>query len=235
MSKTTELSNETEKNRIEYLKAKNNILMKNLLLILILAFTFTVSKASEKEIIAEVIFENLTGKELKSGEFYVTETNVKIEINSLENFKITLPKKGKYQFRFATDDFTALTFYPSKITKRKNTITIRLMEKNAFNFNNEIYSFPMNMDTDLTDEQIEQKISDGNLNFIMHGIDNSIPIEHKDFKKKYGIGLIRENCVIDPLSFKKVTENNQMISDYLSKKYGGNWLKELSTKPFGIK
>jgi hypothetical protein len=37
------------------------------------------------------------------------------------------------------------------------------------------------------------------------------------------------------MSFKRATENNIMIADYLNKKYGEDWLKELPTKPFGIK
>jgi hypothetical protein len=209
--------------------------MKKIFITLILALTFTVSKATEKEIIAEVVFENLTGKELNSGEFFITETNERIEINDTKSFKITLPSKGKYQFGFATEDFTAYTYYPSRITNNKNTITIRLVEKTELTFNNGTFSFPMNLDTNLTDEQIEKRISKGTLNFIIHGIDNSIPKEFVQFKEKYGIGLIRENCVIDPLSFKKATENNQMIFDYLNKKYGKDWLNELPTKPFGIK
>jgi hypothetical protein len=209
--------------------------MKKTFLTLILALTFTVSKATEKEIIAEIVFENLTGKELNSGEFFITETNERIEIVNTKNFKITLPSKGKYQFGFATEDFTAYTYYPSRITNKKNTITIRLVEKRELTFNNGNLSFPMNLDTNLTNEQIEKKIAKGNLNFIIHGIDNSIPKEFADFKEKYGIGLVKENCVIDPLSFKRATENNQMISDYLNEKFGEEWINELPTKPFGIK
>ncbi len=207
--------------------------MKKIILTLILALTFTVSKASEKEIIAEVIFENLTNKEFTSGEFTIIDLNKKIDISKAESFKITLPEKGKYQFSFVSDDFTAYTFYPTRINKRKNTITVRLMEKTEFK-NTGIYSFPMNLETDLTDEQIEQRIENGTLNFIMHGIDSSIPKEYAEFKEKYGIGLTKENCVIDPLSFKKATENNQMIFDFLNKKYGTEWQSELKTKPFGI-
>lgn len=133
-----------------------------------------------------------------------------------------------------SDDFTAFTFYPLKINKRKYIITVRLVEKNEFR-SAKIYSFPMNLETDLTDEQIEQRISNGTLNFIIHGIDNSIRKEYLDFKEKYGIGPVKKNCVIDPLSFKKATENNQLIFDYLNKKYGTEWLAELNTKPFGIK
>ncbi len=209
--------------------------MKKIFITLILALTCTISKATEKEIIAEVVFENLTNKEFTSGEFTIMNSNRKIEVNKAENFKITLPKKGKYQFSFVSDEFTAYTFYPTRINNRKNTITIRLMEKTELSISGEVFSFPMNLDTNLTDEQIEQRIENGTLNFIMHGINNSIPKEYLKFKEKYGIGLIKENCVIDPLSFKKTTENNQMIFDYLNKKYGENWLNELQTKPFGIK
>ncbi|TDD76030.1 FEKKY domain-containing protein [Flavobacterium caseinilyticum] len=209
--------------------------MKKIILTLILAFTFTITKATENKIIAEVVFENLTGKELKVGEFFITETNERIKINDTKSFQITLPSKGKYQFRFSTEDFTAYTYYPSRITNKKNTITIRLVEKKVLTLNSGVFSFPMNLDTNLTDEQIEKRISTGNLNFISHGIDNSIPKEFSDFKEKYGIGLIKENCAIDPLSFKRATENNIMIADYLNKKYGEAWLKELPTKPFGIK
>ncbi|MHA7944610.1 FEKKY domain-containing protein [Formosa sp. 3Alg 14/1] len=209
--------------------------MKKIFIALILALTFTVSKATEKEIIAEVIFENLTGKELNSGEFFITETNERIEIKDTQSFKITLPSKGKYQFGFATDEFTAYTYYPSRITNNKYTITIRLVEKTELTSKNRSFSFPMNLDTNLSDEQIEKRISEGNLNFIIHGIDNSIPKAFLEFKEKYGIGLTKENCVIDPLSFKKATENNQMIADYLNKKYGVKWMNELPTKPFGVK
>ena len=209
--------------------------MKKIFITLILALTFTVSKATEKEIIAEVVFENLTGKELNSGEFFITETNERIEIKDTQSFKITLPSKGKYQFGFATKDFTAYTYYPSRITNNKNTITIRLVEKTELTINKGTFSFPINLDTNPTEEQIEKRISEGTLNFIMHGIDSSIPEEYVKFKKKYGIGLIKENCVIDPLSFKKATENNQMIFDFLNKKYGTDWLNELKAKPFGIK
>lgn len=208
--------------------------MKKTILTLILALTFTVTKATEKEIIAEVVFENLTNKEFTSGEFTIIDLNKKTEITKAESFKITLPEKGKYQFSFVSDDFTAYTFYPTRINKRKKTITIRLMEKIEFKTGG-IYSFPMNLETDLTDEQIEDRIADGTLNFIMNGIDSSIPEEYVKFKEKYGIGLIKENCVIDPISFKKTRENNEMIFDYLNKKYGTDWITELKTKPFGIK
>lgn len=206
--------------------------MKKIILTLTLVFFTSITFAAEIE--ATVVFENLTNKEFTSGEFTIIELNKKTEVNKAESFKITLPEKRKYQFSFVSDDFTAYTFYPIRINDKKNTITIRLMEKTEFKSDG-IQSFPMNLDTNLTDEQIKKRISEGTLNFIMHGIDGSIPEEYIRFKKKYGIGLIKESCVIDPFSFKKATENNQMIFDYLNKKHGTYWLTELKAKPFGIK
>ena len=201
---------------------------------LTLTLVLCASLSFATEIMATVVFQNLTDQELKSGEFTIIDLNQKIEIHKAESFSVTLPKKGKYQFSFTSEDFTASTFYPSRINKRKNTITVRLMAKTEFDGSG-IHSFPLILESDLTDEQIEQRIEDGSLNFIIHGIDHSIPQEYQKFKEKYGIGVVKENCLIDPLSFKKTTENNQMICDFLNKKYGAEWLEELESKPFGIK
>jgi hypothetical protein len=206
--------------------------MRKLILTLTLALLTSITYGSE--IIATVIFENLTNKEFILGKFTINNFNKTIEITKAESFNITLPEKGKYQFSFVSEDFTSYTFYPVIINNKKNTIIIRLKEKTEINSDG-IYSFPMNMDTDLTDEEIELLISDGSLNFIMQGIDSSIPKEYIKFKEKYGIGLKKKNCVIDPISFKKTTKNNQMVFDFLNKKYGPEWHTELKTKPFGIK
>ena len=202
--------------------------MLTLTLILLTSLSFAT------EIVATVVFENLTDRELVSGEFTILDLNQKIEIQNAESFTVTLPKKGKYQFSFVSKDFAAYTFYPIRINKRKNKITIRLMKKNEFDRSG-ILSFPIYLESDLTYEQIEQRIEEGSLNFIVHGLDHSIPQEYVEFKRKYGVGLIKQNCLLDPFSFKKATDNNQMIFDFLNKKYGTEWQEELKSKPFGIK
>jgi hypothetical protein len=50
------------------------------------------------------------------------------------------------------------------------------------------FSKPFTTNTALTNEQIEQQIAAGQVYFIMHGIDNSIPDEYIAFQK-YGISL----------------------------------------------
>ncbi|GHB28003.1 FEKKY domain-containing protein [Mongoliitalea lutea] len=206
--------------------------MKKIFLTLLVAFTWSLETIAS-EITATVVFENLTSQELVKGEFEVVELNQKTEIFTLESFEIKLPESGKYHFRFESDDFTAYTFYPTRINKRNNVITVRLVEKSGFRTNG-IFSFPINLEIELSDEQIEQKIAEGSLNFIMHGLDSSIPENYLNFKEKYGVGLIKENCVIDPLSFKRASENNQLIVNYLTNKYGEEWLADLNEKPFGV-
>ena len=95
----------------------------------ILAFFASISSAYSDQITATIVFENSTEKTSISGVFYITETNQSFEVNSLENFTVELPKEGKYQFRFYSEDAHALTSYPVRITERKNTITIRLENK----------------------------------------------------------------------------------------------------------
>ena len=199
-----------------------------------LALAFITSITFATEIVATVVFENLTNKAFTSGEFTIIDLNKKTKINKAESFKITLPEKGKYQFSFVSDDFTAYTFYPVRVNNRRNIITVRLIKKTEIQSKG-IFFLPVNLGMNLTDEQIEKRISGGTLNFLMHGIEGSIPNEYIAFKKKYGIGLIKENCIIDPISFKKANENNQMICDYLKRKYGTEWLTELKEKPFNVK
>jgi len=206
--------------------------MRKIVLTLTMAFFTKFSFANE--IVATVLFQNLTDKEFTSGVLTVIDLNKSIEVTKAESFIITLPEKGKYQFDFVSEDFIAYTSYPTRINKKKNTITIRLNEKTQL-LNEGMLSLPMNLENDLNHEQIDQRIAEGTINFIMHGIDSLIPEEYLKFKEKYGIGLVKQNCIIDPLSFKKTSEYNQMICDYLNNKYGTDWQSELNTKPFGVK
>ena len=209
--------------------------MKKLVLLLLLALNVTISKASDKEIIATVVFENTTGKTFSTGEFYITETNKRIEISTLDSFKITLPEKGKYIFSFSTPDFETYTVYPVVISERKNIITIKLIDKKETVRGTIGFSKPLILDSQATQEQIEQLVLAGQVYFITHGLDNSIPQEYMAFQQKYGISLKKENCAIDPLSFKIARENNQIIANYLDSKYGKDWFLELDIKPFGVK
>lgn len=176
---------------------KKNTEMRQLILAFILASGF-ISIAFAKEIKARVVFENLTTMDLISGEFFIVDLNQKIEVNKAEDFTITLPKNGKYEFDFRAENFNVKISYPSQMTQRTNTIIIRLYGKNETNVD-EVFSLSNASNLNLSDEQIEERISQETLNFIIPGIDNSIPEDYVKFKEKYGVGLFKENCAIDPL------------------------------------
>src|SRR5690606_11158314 len=198
--------------------------------------TTTISQATEKEIIAKVVFENFTEKDFSSGKFFITELNKTIELSSAASFTITLPEKGKYQFGFYSEEFDSYTYYPARITAKKNVITIRLQNKgadfnsgkkhNAFSRSNNSEAFKIN-------EEGKKSAEEG-MNFIFNGLNNS-PADFSGFKEKYGIGIVTKNCVVDPITFKESIEHNIYLVNYLDQKFGEDWRKDLPAKPFGIR
>ncbi len=82
---------------------------------------------------------------------------------------------------------------------------------------------------------MEHLFTAGQLNFIVHGLDAKIPDEFVAFKNKFGVGIRKENGAIDPVSFKKVRENNSMIAEFLPKRQGTSWFNESPIKPIGLK
>ena len=200
--------------------------MKKLLLLLLVVFLASFSSQA-KEIVARVVFENRTDEQLTSGEFFIIELNKTIQINSEEDFNITLPEKGKYRFSFISTKFDVYTYYPAKISQKNNQITIRLQEKGkAFQYSKEknSYSFSMKNVKAKSDQPY----------FIFNGINNT-PIDFENFKEKYGVGMRTENCVVDPFTLKETIQHNKAIVKYLNEKFGDQWLEDLPAKPFGIK
>ena len=198
--------------------------------------TTTISQATEKEIIAKVVFENFTEKDFSSGKFFITELNKTIELSSADSFTIALPEKGKYQFGFYSEEFDSYTYYPARITAKKNVITIRLQNKGAdFNSgkNRNSFSRSNNSEAFKINEEGKKSAEEG-MNFIFNGLNNS-PADFSGFKEKYGIGIVTKNCVVDPITFKESIEHNIYLVNYLDQKFGEDWRKDLPAKPFGIR
>lgn len=57
---------------------------------------------------------------------------------------------------------------------------------------------------------------------------------HDEFRKKYGISVIYQNCVISQFQSQKARENNQLIAKSLTEKYGDIWRKDLGFIPYGL-
>ncbi|HUH26945.1 hypothetical protein [Gelidibacter sp.] len=203
------------------------------LIISILIATFSIMPVFSDGITATVVFENLTDKTAISGVFHISETNESFQINSLDNFSITLPKKGKYQFKFYSEDVHALTTYPVRITEQKNTVTIRLENKTT-NGDSIVGNAPIEDISGFSNEQIEEGMNKGTINFIVHGLMAISPESIKVFKDIFGVGFISENCVVDPISYRTAMNNNKKIQDYLTLKFGEVWKNKLPAQPFGL-
>ena len=211
----------------------NTFFMKTFIYILIATLSF--SSAYSYQITATIVFENLNEKTYISGVFLISETNEKFEINSLDKLSIELPKKGKYEFRFHTEEVNALTSYPARITNINNIITIRLENKTEDTFfGKPVNRFPITDISEYNAEQIEESIANGTINFIVHGLFAPDPEKVQAFKMSYGVGFISENCVVDPIAYKVAMNNNKKIDAYLTSKFGHDWKNKLPAQPFGL-
>ncbi|MFP3593448.1 hypothetical protein [Chryseobacterium sp. SIMBA_038] len=67
--------------------------------------------------------------------------------------------------------------------------------------------------------------------FIQFGIMSK---NHEDFRKKYKVDVVYENCVISPFISKQAEENNLAVAKNLTQKYGEVWKKDLGIIPYGL-
>lgn len=67
--------------------------------------------------------------------------------------------------------------------------------------------------------------------FIQFGIMSK---NHTDFRKKYKVDVVYENCVISPFISKQAEENNLAVAKNLTQKYGEVWKKDLGIIPYGL-
>lgn len=74
-------------------------------------------------------------------------------------------------------------------------------------------------------QQKEQK------HFVMFGI---MERDHSAFQKKYNVSIKYENCVVSEGISKKAKENNKIVAEFLIKKYGNMWKKDLGFTPYGL-
>lgn len=82
-----------------------------------------------------------------------------------------------------------------------------------------------------TAENFEMLLKEDRASFVVFGM---VWFDYSDFEKKYGIKVKTENCVITPGISKIAKINNQLIADYLNRKYDTAWKSDLKIIPFGI-
>lgn len=67
--------------------------------------------------------------------------------------------------------------------------------------------------------------------FIQFGI---MSRNHLEFKKKYNVEVMYENCVITKYMSEKAKENNKLVAKILTEKYGDYWKQDLGFTPHGL-
>lgn len=67
--------------------------------------------------------------------------------------------------------------------------------------------------------------------FIQFGI---MSHSHDQFREKYKVDVIYENCVIGPFRSQQAKENNEAVAALLTKQYGESWKKDLGIIPYGL-
>ena len=82
-----------------------------------------------------------------------------------------------------------------------------------------------------TDENFQLLVKENKAVIVHYGF---VPVYNKEFEKKYGIKILNAGCVIIPGENHHSTKNNQIISKYLTGKFGEIWKKDLGFSPFGV-
>lgn len=67
--------------------------------------------------------------------------------------------------------------------------------------------------------------------FMQFGI---MSINHDEFRKKYDVAVIYQNCVISQFLSQRAKENNILVAKMLTDRYGESWKKDLGFIPYGL-
>lgn len=194
--------------------------MKLFFTILISFFCLIFFTNKPNEIPITIHFENPKNLPFEKGILQISGIEKSFQINSLENITVDL-KKGKHTFTFQKDGIPNST-KTIRISKKNNYIVIQLRENIFFNIENSI---------GIPEENTENLLKNKNATFINFGLEMQ---DFTDFKKKYGIGNKNQGCVISGSLGKRATKNNQLIAEYLDKKYGKIWREDLPFLPYGL-
>lgn len=173
------------------------------------------------EVPVTIHFENPKNIPFEKGSLSIPKLGKSFDVNTLEDVKINL-KKGKYYINFKNDSIPNSSVF-AKITPKSNHVNIQLREKTVLNIDD--YRLA-------SEENIQDLLKKQNANFINFGLGMQ---NFTDFKKKYGIGNKNQGCVISESLSKNATRNNQFLAEYLDKKYGEAWRKDLPFLPLGLK
>lgn len=201
---------------------------KRIVIAVTLLLTLTTTYA--KEFTARVTISNETDIPFSKGTLYIDALHYKHEFTTTGEFMLTIPDNGKYVIRFESENFICTTLYPVRLNKRNAQIQVKLTE--TLNIANQI---PLNTTLIHKRLTIAEQIEAGqSVNFVINGITPIPPQTYALFKEKYGIGIVTENCAVDPISFRNAKLHNQAIANYLTEKFGTEWKEDLPISILGI-
>ena len=155
----------------------------------------------------------------EKGRITIKETNQTFEITSLEDFIIPL-EKGKYTIIFSSEKFGKYAI-SKKINEKDKVFNLIIIEEKS-----------LEIQSQFSEELVLNQLENGTANFINFGLGMH---DFSQFKKKYGIGSHNLGCVISGNIGSDATKNNQLIANYLDKKYGESWRKDVPFLPYGLK
>lgn len=155
----------------------------------------------------------------EKGRITIKENNQSFEITSLEDFIIPL-EKGKYTIIFTSENFNNI-WISKKINEKDKIFNLIIVEEKSFEIQSQF-----------SEELVLNQLENGTANFINFGLGIQ---DFSEFKKKYGIGNYNQGCVISGNIGSDATKNNQLIANYLDKKYGESWRKDVPFLPYGLK
>lgn len=170
-------------------------------------------------------FGNATTEKFPQGFITVEGENYLdvVEINSLDDIKISIPKEGKYTFQFNSPHFQA-EFMGPKVIFDQSHIVVKI-EPITTEFSN----IPKGLFL-----IYKEKVRLSDLTFIIHGITKKGDERFKNFTVKYEVGFEFKNCIVDPETYQFSKVNNIFIANLLKKEHGDSWVEELPTLPFGL-
>ncbi len=107
----------------------------------------------------------------------------------------------------------SITLYSQKAT---------IIEKN----NKTEYNYPIAV----TPQNLHAALNQKKAAFVVRAFHNGF--DTKDFEEKYGVRIIFANCV--GTYFGNDALNNKTIAEFLTKKFGEDWKKEIPIMPLGL-
>ena len=168
----------------------------------------------------QVQVENLSGEKFAGGTLKIPKLNKSFTIDDEKNVDIYL-EKGDHKFIFIPKNpsVSVVILHPKRISKSNEIVKVQLYKNNDM------------VDTTLDSSNVEHRIKEKKARFVSFGI---IPMFDKAFSEKYGVEFTNLGCVMTETLMLQASQNNKVIAEFLTKKFGKDWKADLEALPYGL-